>query len=667
MSPEEPCTRLRLLPQPRVLTTMAGTYAIGQPVIEISSQASALARILPQEWHREFGQVPTVCAGSGAGFYFLLGNRGNAEPFASTHPESYSLRIGGQGIMAEARTEAGLLYAWQTLKQILRANPLQAPALVITDEPDLRWRVYHLDLKGTRRTLANLHAILPLLAELKINAVLAEYEDYIRLDRHPGLAVPQALRKDEVKAWIDAARDYNVTVIPLVQTLAHLHYVLRHPDYIHLQEKPGDPAEACPTHPDTWPLIRDLLDELMELHAGLPFFHIGLDETFNIGTCPRCLAALGGRSKMDLYVEWENRCCRHVRERGFAPIAWGGTVSSLMEDEQVRELDRSVTFIASSGYPQTRLLTPAISREWLKRPVGTMDEQPRIGFTPGKVPFEDLKPEQQERIRPYAGNPEFPKYTRADASIAMLAGHGLKTGGLSGIRVSFHGCVAPKFITGQLNTLLAAEICRMHHSEMVIGSSWSRGHSLAGMNAHPELDWYGIATLGAASWGPVTMDDLQDFDRRFAFQFFGLPDGHIGDLFYLFERSSPRVDHVMDNYIPHILGELAHLAPLVARNAEKFALFQMACRVQDLRYKAQFANLELEYFYAMWDRVPADFKARIQRGIQETAAEIERTKAEARTLYSQTLLSGDASEMADTQLDYFRDMMLLMAGRQFPG
>ena len=339
---------LRLLPKPRFLHALAGEYQLDRPRIEIGAAAAALIHILPAEWAAEFGSAPVIQSGSAQGYYFTIGQPGPTESEAARHPERYSLEVTERGIRAQAETAGGLLYAWQTLKQILRTNASRIPCLRIADWPDLRWRVYHLDLKGTRRTLANLKAILPSLAEAKVNAVLAEYEDYVRLDRHPSLAVPQALSKDEVREWIKAAQDYNITVIPLVQSLGHLQYVLRQPQYAHLQEKTGDPSEACANHPETWPLIRDFLDEMMDLHAGMPLFHVGLDETFHIGTCPRCQEALGGRPRMTIYVEWVNRCCRHVRERGFTPIVWGDIVSTHFDSAVIADLMREAVERAQS-------------------------------------------------------------------------------------------------------------------------------------------------------------------------------------------------------------------------------------------------------------------------------------------------------------------------------
>lgn len=661
---------LRLLPQPRHIARLDGAFKLSSPRMEIGGADATLPKIIAKEWKAELGSDVEIVRGTEPGFYFHVGERTRPNQAAEPHPEFYSLSVSEHGISAHANTAAGLLYAWQTLKQMLRTHPARIPCVQIRDWPDLRWRMYHLDLKGTRRTLPNLHAILPRLAELRVNAVLAEYEDYIQLDRHPELAAPHALKKSEVRAWIEAARAYNVTVVPLVQTLGHLQYALCRSEHSNLQETPGDPAEACATHPGTWPLIRDFLDEIMEVHEGLPFFHVGLDETFHIGSCPRCQAALNNEPRLSLYVNWVNRCCAHVKQKGFAPLVWGDIVSNHQGDPQIARLDRDAVYV-DWGYGHTGPLSPSlialnrgVSREWLKRPNGEINELPPVG--PCRKYYEDLTPDEQARGKPLVDNPEFPRKFRTDIPAALMVQAGLKFGLVSGIRVSFHGPIAPRFILGQLNTLQAAAVCKEHRSDWVVGSSWSRGHSLAGMNAHPELDWYGIATLGAAGWSRLTHDGLRDFDERFAFQFFGLPDGHIGDLFFLFERTSPRVDHTSINYLPHIRGELARLSPLVTRNAPLFRLFETVCGVMDLRNRAQFASLEMEYFYALWGRVPPAFKARMKKDIESTAAEIDRVKDEVRRLYAQSIQADDAAELANTQLDFFRDQMLMMARQQFP-
>jgi hypothetical protein len=264
-----------------------------------------------------------------------------------------------------------------------------------------------------------------------------------------------------------------------------------------------------------------------------------------------------------------------------------------------------------------------------------------------------------------AANPDYPRKFTTWTSLAGMAQASLKCGAVSGIRVSFHGCMTPRFITAQLNTISAAEACRQNGARLLIGSSWSRGQSFAGVNAPPELDWYGIATLGEAGWGSLSQTELRAFDERFAFQFFGLEDGHIGDLFYLVERTSPRVDHVMDNYLPYVVTECAKMRSTVLRNLDRFDLFAGVVDLQILRQRAQFALLEMEYFYATWSRVPAAFKGRMAGDLRAVEQALVTGRASMREVYAKTMPEADAEELVATQLDYARDSMATMASKMF--
>jgi hypothetical protein len=666
---------LKLLPQPQALDWLEGSCPIeaGLP-ISISPLAAPLLPIIASEWQRELARAASIHTGETPGYTLSAGNPGTCPPeVSSRHPEAYALEITAHGIQAVANSYNGLVHAWQTLKQIIRNHPSELPCLRINDWPHLDWRVYHLDLKGTCRNPANLYAILPQLAELKINAVLAEYENYVRLDRHPDIATPEALGKADVTAWVRAARDYGITVIPLVQTLGHLQYALCKPAYAHLQEKPGDPAEACATHPGTWPLIQDFLEEMIEIHPDSPFIHAGLDETFNIGTCPRCIAALAGRPSKELYADWVNRVCRFVLEQGRTPLVWGDMIIEELDSGMAGRLNREAIYL-DWGYRETGPLFPwlrgapgklRLSREWLQRPNGEIDELPALKIGPRSRFIEDLPADEQLAIKALADNPQFPLKTRSGIGIRRMAEFGFKTGAVSGIRVSFHGCIAPKFITGQLNTLQWAQVCKNYGSTMLVGSSWSRGGSFASANAHPELDWYGIATLADSGWATLGTDQLRDFDRRFAFQFFGLPDGKIGDLYFCFERTDSRVDHAIDNYLPRVAEECRKLLPVCRRNQDRLELFEQVVNAQILRFRAQFATLEMEYFYATWDRVPPDFRARIGKDIRAVEHDINLAMPALQAAYARTLTAVDARELVSTQLAFFRDNMLLVAQKMF--
>jgi len=576
------------------------------------------------------------------------------------------------GFWAEAGDYAGLVHAWQTLKQI-RRHPGPVPCFTIEDEPDLALRVYHLDLKGTRRRLDNLHAILPRLAELKINAVLAEYEDYVRLDACPDLAIPDALSKDDVRQWIDAAAVYGIRVIPLMQTVGHWQYILRHPRYAHLAENADDPCEGCTSLPGTWELARGMLDEIMALHPDAPYVHVGLDETFQIGTCSRCVERLAGRPRHDLYVEWFNRVVEHVNAMGRTPMGWGDMAADALSDDQLARLDRRVT-VVDWGYEHTGPLHHSawfkgrrMSREWQRRPNAEINSLPLVGFKPGAPFVEDLSAEDLRALKAFGDNPEFPCRIKIGFGAKRLRDKGFEVLAVSGVRVSFHGCILPRFITGQLNSIAWADACREQGCRGLIASSWSRGHSNAGMNAHPEMDWYGLAAAADACWSPLDLSGLRDFDRRFAWQFFGQPDGTIGDLYFLCERTSHRVDHVWVSYLDHVAEQCAALLPQTTRNQDCMRLFAELLEVQRLRHRAQFSLLEVEYFHALWERVPAPLRKRIEATAGELPAEIDARMPALVALYAETLVAADAAELAATQLGFWRESVVALGARRANG
>ena len=657
---------LRFIPQPRHLDMSAGTFNVDSiSQMRLSGNAEPLANIITREWREETTRELAMEQIDSEVFSFSLG-KAEPVPPADKHSEAYSLHITPQGLAAQANTYQGLVYAWQTLKQILRHNTEEMPCLHINDWPDLRWRIYHVDLKATRRRLSNLYDILPQLSEFKINAVLVEYEDYIKFQRHGELAIPEALTKDEITSWVAAAADYGIAVIPLVQTLAHWQYILGRPDFAHLQEMPGDTTTACPSQPETWTLATDFLDEMMEMHPDAPFIHVGLDETFQLGVCRACKARLNGREPKYLFTEWANKICSYVLEHGSEPMMWGDMIESL-DPEMGKELNQETTYV-DWGYMHSAPAHPYVnvhgkqylSNQWLRRPEGEISGIPRLNLASIPNSYEDLPDQERRALKPYLDNPEYPKKLKADIRLAWLKHLGLKTGFVTGIRVSYHGCVAPLFIHGQLNTLTGTQACKDLGAAVVIGSSWARGHSFARINAHPELDWYGIATLGDSGWGPLRPDQLRDFDVRFAFQFFGLDDGQIGDLYYLFERTGPRAHDVMDNYLEYIKARCAEMLPQVKRNHIRLALFAAIVDMAMLRIKAQVTLLEMEYFYANKQCMPPAFRQRMLDDIAAVNSEMEQRMGQLEKLYRQTLIDPDAKELAAAQLRFWQDNMMAM-------
>lgn len=670
---------IRWLPRPRSVRRRPGHLTLPAPaVVELSAAAQELAPIIGREWPPDAGTVRTIRCDE-PGFLFRLRARKTSRvtvPRVPDRPECYGLSIGRGGIAAASSDYRGLLYAWQILRQILREKPGSLPLMTISDSPDIPWRVYHLDLKGTRRTPENLFLLAERLAEFRINALLVEYEDYLRLERHPELAVESALDGQTVREWIAYLENYGIAVIPLVQTLGHWQYVLTKPEYVHLRELPDATTDGCPLHPGTWDLVRDFLDEIIALHPRSPLIHIGLDETALLGKCPRCQAHLDGRPPIALHIEWLNRVASYVRSRGYTPMAWCDKLLSEVDgphEDELRKVDPSIVFLSwdyQAGGPTAPGLMlhhrHYVSRQWLQRPDRIVESWPRLGFGPKSDLIENLPADAYARAQARFAEPEDPRRIRNFAETARLREMGFEMFGAAGLRVSYHGSLAPRFMTAQFNAMAWADAARKLGLAGVIGTSWSRGHSWAATNAHPELDWYAIASLGEACWSGLAPRELPDFDRRFAFQFFGLPDGNIGDAFGLFHRSATRADHVMDNFSVWIDRLLADLRPSVTRNADVFDLLHAMAALQTLQLELDFSLLEGAYFTALWSRVPPAFKASMHDGILRRLATAEARCAELKSRYRQTMAAADADELAETQLRFPIHQVTDLLHRFFP-
>src|SRR5262245_37316997 len=90
----------------------------------------------------------------------------------------------------------------------------------------------HLDLKGTMFKDSYIPQLLRDLASQKVNAVLVEYEDVFPYD---GLDIAYDRKtrwsKATLKRFLAEAKKNHIEVIPLVQCLGHLEYVLGYDRY----------------------------------------------------------------------------------------------------------------------------------------------------------------------------------------------------------------------------------------------------------------------------------------------------------------------------------------------------------------------------------------------------------------------------------------------------
>ena len=95
------------------------------------------------------------------------------------------------------------------------------------------------------------------------------------------------LRKDELRELIDYVKARHIEIIPEVPLLSHSDYILAaHPE---LRERKEDdlPDTYCPSNPDVYKIVFDILDEVTELFKP-KMINIGHDEYFSVALCEMC-------------------------------------------------------------------------------------------------------------------------------------------------------------------------------------------------------------------------------------------------------------------------------------------------------------------------------------------------------------------------------------------
>ena len=137
----------------------------------------------------------------------------------------------------------------------------------------------HVDFKGLPPTPAHLCGLFRALAALGVAGVLLEWEDMLPFSGELAcLRAPHAYTDDEVAQVIGCAFGLGLEVIPLVQTLGHLEFVLKHESFAHLREDQTDFGTLCPCHPETPELLQEMLQQVLSWHPQATALHIGCDE-----------------------------------------------------------------------------------------------------------------------------------------------------------------------------------------------------------------------------------------------------------------------------------------------------------------------------------------------------------------------------------------------------
>jgi hypothetical protein len=208
------------------------------------------------------------------------------------------------------------------------------------ERPETKIIGFHIDMNIAQFKGEYLRRELKRLAGLGYNTVIWEVENNIKWETCPECVSPDAFTKEEFKDILAYSRTLGLEPIPLLQTIGHCEYVLKNDKYKGLAELPGRIDQYCPQNPDLLPFLRKWILEYLDVFGDVKYFHIGADEAYSLGQCPRCSAYAKEHSLSELYISHINAVSRILTEKGIRPIIWGDMI--LHHPEALDRLSKKV-------------------------------------------------------------------------------------------------------------------------------------------------------------------------------------------------------------------------------------------------------------------------------------------------------------------------------------
>ncbi len=362
---------MSIIPLPDQISITSDQYELrSDTAIEADAASLAKARQLAAWLRPATGfALPVTAGGSGLNIHLSI------DESRALGAEGYELTIRTDGVFIVASAAAGLMYAGQSLRQLLPAQIFSktvvngvawvTPCAHIVDKPRFGWRGMHLDVARHYMPLAVVKKYIDLLALHKMNVLhwhLTEDQGWrLEIKKYPKLTEVGAWRpgtvvghqnqyKDkpvvlngvphggfytqaEAREIVAYAAEQHVTVLPEIEMPGHAQAAIAaYPELGNLSEPLGVSCQwgihkhVVNVEDSTVRFYQDVLDEVLDIFPSR-FIHIGGDE------CPKDewkaseraqakMRALGLKDEHELQSWFIRQMDDYLNARGRVLIGW---------------------------------------------------------------------------------------------------------------------------------------------------------------------------------------------------------------------------------------------------------------------------------------------------------------------------------------------------------
>jgi hexosaminidase len=383
---------LPLLPQPKVLSLTDGAFALDADTMilmpaQADDRAYSAGRQLQENVFRSTCLTPPIAKAfaqpRSENVILLICGADQANSFdvapldiqapVSVADQAYALTVTPSTIILYTDGPAGLFYAVQTLRQVIRLHGLKLPGLDIQDWPSLSYRGLMLDISRRKvPTLSTLKQVVAELAHFKLNVLQLYTEHTFQFPRHPKIGADCGSLSSQDILELDAVcRQHHIELMPNLQSFGHMRNTLLIPEYQHLAET-DLLWTLSPAFEETYTLLDELYADMLPAFTSNTL-NVDCDETYDLGKgASKSLAEeMGvGRVYLSHILRVRELAARHGRHIQM----WGDIL--LHHPELIDDVPDDVTLLdwhydPADEYPTVKTFAEAGRRFWVCPGVGS--------------------------------------------------------------------------------------------------------------------------------------------------------------------------------------------------------------------------------------------------------------------------------------------------------